>query len=293
MGDGDMAEAYGLQPNYGCCTANFHQGWPKFASMVMYSTPDGGAAVVQYAPASAVIPGVSGTTVDVDTEYPFEDAATITVTTASAMPVYLRIPGWAVAATVNGAQAANGTMWKGSADTGVTTFHVNFNPRVRLEQWDHGAASVHRGALMYSLPIAANYTVIAHHFGSENMSSDYTLTPISQWQFALDVDPRSLDKSLVFTSHGYVNGSAPFNHSNWPSEIRAYLRPLPSWGVEKNSAAEPPTSPACNVTGRCGPPEVHNLVPHGGTDLRIGELPLASFPGLHFDVRDQEERVYV
>ena len=23
--DGDMAEAYGLEPNYGCCTANFHQ----------------------------------------------------------------------------------------------------------------------------------------------------------------------------------------------------------------------------------------------------------------------------
>ena len=24
--DGDMAETYGLEPNYGCCTANFNQG---------------------------------------------------------------------------------------------------------------------------------------------------------------------------------------------------------------------------------------------------------------------------
>ena len=23
--DGDMAETYGLEPNYGCCTANFNQ----------------------------------------------------------------------------------------------------------------------------------------------------------------------------------------------------------------------------------------------------------------------------
>ena len=24
--DGDMAETYGLEPNFGCCTANFNQG---------------------------------------------------------------------------------------------------------------------------------------------------------------------------------------------------------------------------------------------------------------------------
>eukprot|EP01050_Picozoa_sp_SAG11_P014409 SAG11_NODE_1772_length_4273_cov_3.739578_9_plen_147_part_00 len=26
--DGDMSETYGLEPNYGCCTANFNQGAP-------------------------------------------------------------------------------------------------------------------------------------------------------------------------------------------------------------------------------------------------------------------------
>merc|ERR1719161_1408265 len=73
--DGDMSEAYGLEPNYGCCTANFNQGWPKYASLVILSAPDGGPVVALHAPASARLPG--GVTVDVDTKYPFEDSATV------------------------------------------------------------------------------------------------------------------------------------------------------------------------------------------------------------------------
>ena len=33
--DGDMAETYGLEPNYGCCTANFNQGAPLSRSLAL------------------------------------------------------------------------------------------------------------------------------------------------------------------------------------------------------------------------------------------------------------------
>ena len=60
-----------------------------------------------YAPAAATLPG--GGTVDIDTTYPFGDTATVTVSSPAATPVYLRVPGWATGATINGEAVQNGT----------------------------------------------------------------------------------------------------------------------------------------------------------------------------------------
>merc|ERR1719440_1226938 len=188
-------------------------------------------------------------------------------------------------------------MWKGSANADATKFTVAFNPAVRLEEWDGGAVSVHRGALLYSLPITPNYTVYAHHFGSDTQSNDYYLQPTTPWQFALDVDPSALSKSIVFSAPGYKEGTAPFNHSNWPTELTATLRSLPSWGTALNSAAVPPTSPACTHAATeaapCGSAEKHLLVPHGGTELRIGEMPLAYFAHAQANLPAPETVQYV
>jgi uncharacterized protein len=46
----DWSNIYGLEPHYGCCTANMHQGWPKFVKKLVMATPDGGLAIVAYGP---------------------------------------------------------------------------------------------------------------------------------------------------------------------------------------------------------------------------------------------------
>merc|ERR1712048_53044 len=109
----------------------------------------------------------------------------------------------------------------GKAHKGQTKFVVEFNPTVRLEEWNGGAVSVHRGQLLYSLPITPNYTVYAHHFGTDTMSNDYYLYPQTSWQFALDVDPSAVEKSIQFKSTEIPDysqeGEAPFNHTGWPT----------------------------------------------------------------------------
>merc|ERR1712083_1140621 len=139
------------------------------------------------------------------------------------------------------------------------------------EEWDNGAVSVHRGSLLYVLPIEPNYTVYGHHFGSEDMSNDYYLVPTTKWQYAIDVDPRTPSASLTFVQDGYKAGAAPFNHSGWSTSLNANLRFVPSWAEDRNSAAPPPASPACSAAHSCGPVEKHQLVPYGGSELRIGE----------------------
>jgi hypothetical protein len=46
----DDANMFGLEPNFGCCTANMHQGWPKFVSHLWMGTIEGGLASISYAP---------------------------------------------------------------------------------------------------------------------------------------------------------------------------------------------------------------------------------------------------
>jgi DUF1680 family protein len=48
--NGPESNVFGLEPNFGCCTANLHQGWPKFAASLWMATPDDGLAAIAYAP---------------------------------------------------------------------------------------------------------------------------------------------------------------------------------------------------------------------------------------------------
>jgi hypothetical protein len=77
--DGPESNLYGLEPNFGCCTANFHQGWPKIISSLLMlsgtqqSNSQDGLVAVVYAPCE-VRTILRGTPVHVaeETNYPFE-----------------------------------------------------------------------------------------------------------------------------------------------------------------------------------------------------------------------------
>ena len=91
--NGPESNLYGLEPNFGCCTANMHQGWPKFAAHLWMTTPDGGLVAAAWAPCrvEATVQGVP-VRVDVDTDYPFRDTITVTVTPSARRAVPAAAP---------------------------------------------------------------------------------------------------------------------------------------------------------------------------------------------------------
>jgi hypothetical protein len=84
--DGPESNIYGLEPNFGCCTANFHQGWPKFTGSLWMASADGGLVAAAYSPCEVktVVQGVPVELTE-ETQYPFRE--TIHVTVSPARPV--------------------------------------------------------------------------------------------------------------------------------------------------------------------------------------------------------------
>ena len=249
-----------------------------------------GAAVTLLIPASATLK--DGATVNVTTTYPFEDTVVVTCQTSKSkprsFPLSIRVPVWATNATLNGLAVAAGmfSQQRCQSNSAANRFVLELSPEIAVEEWagdQHGGAaknnaySVVRGPLLYSLPLAHNFTVYGRHFGTgDQASNDYYLNRNSAWNFALVIDRNHPTKTLQFVrGAAYDDGAAPFNRSG-PLSITASARLVPGWTEALNSAAPPPLSPACQAAAAdCGPVTQVTLVPHGYTELRVGEFPLA------------------
>ena len=130
--DGGASTGFGVAPNFGCCTANMQQGWPKLASNIFLESQDGSLLVAALLPAKTMF---KGATVDMSTsDYPFADQVTISV--SGSVKLLVRIPVWADRATiaVEGveAPAANGTLYPVEC-AGSVQIVVSLNPTIRVE----------------------------------------------------------------------------------------------------------------------------------------------------------------
>jgi DUF1680 family protein len=291
--NGPDSNLYGLEPNFGCCTANLHQGWPKFASHLWMKTRDGGLAVVAYAPC-VVETKIQGKPVKVviETWYPFRDQVSIKVTVPEPMtfPLLLRVPAWAGKATIGpleqdvdlgggelradvievevprrGSRPAGGYLPLKARWSETKTVLLRLPLEPRLYPGFHDAAAIERGPLVFALPIEAEWKKVKDN----PRFADWEVYPKSPWNYALQLDREHPGRSIAFEVRG--DGKNVFSASGAPVVAKVKGRRIPSWGLERGAAAPPPASHVASTE----PLEDLKLVPYGCTDLRITEFPLS------------------
>lgn len=267
--NGADANLFGLEPNFGCCTANMHQGWPKLVSHMWMADNDGGLAAVSYAPCKLAMRVGTGALLQlkVSGDYPFRDEVKIALSLdrPERFAISLRIPEWCASPhlIINGEQVALQAV-KGYAKVerewrDGEIMKLQLPMEVHTVSRNLYAVSIERGPLVYALPIQENWQRITER----EMFHDWEIYPGSPWKYGLLADT---DYEVNMADVPYQ----PFEAVDAPVRLKVSGKLIRDWRMEGNNAGTPPLNP--NVEGQ--PVTELELVPYGSARLRIGEFPL-------------------
>jgi uncharacterized protein len=273
--NGPESNLFGLEPNFGCCTANLHQGWPKFAASLWMGTPDHGLAALAYGPSEvkALVGDGVPVIIDEQTEYPFRDSVRITVQPqrAATFPLVVRIPEWAQGAQIK----VNGEAIAGVAAGKFFTIRREWLPGDRVElkfpmavvsaEGFHDGVTIQRGPLVYALPVGENWRKLKQ----TGPASDWEIYPTSPWNYALDVASSGAQPRSRFAVEERAMGTQPYSVDGAPVAIHAKGRRVPEWQTVNESAGVLPASPVSSKQ----PEETLTLLPYGAVRLRITVFP--------------------
>ena len=260
------AHTFGLEPHYGCCTANFGQGWPKLVLSGLLKENDGIAM-------GAIIPCKldtnirgAGVSIEIITNYPFEDGYRVIVNAEQPVnfPLSLRIPGAAKTVQINGKVLA-GNSGRHIINQGWqnrTEIKVEMDFTIELTPHGENLYFLRRGNLVFSLPIKSRWEKLEYSRNGVERKfpyCDYELFPESEWNFAFK------GCNFSFIKNGMSNPA--FDTQNAPVSIRAKMVPV-NWPFKDGLAA--PCPPDANPIGEERELE---LIPYGCTDLRMTVIP--------------------
>ena len=261
--NGKEAHVFGLEPEYGCCTANFGQGFPKLALSAFARTQDG---IMLGVPEPATVKTeIQGSCVEIrcDTAYPFRDRAVLHVqcNRETEFSLQIRVPGFAKGARINGQDAAPGQVHTLQRRWRNDSVEIEFDFRTELIPRPSGLYAVQRGPLVFALPIAAEVKRVEYaRNGVERRFPycDYHLFPAAPWNYGF------ASQTFECLEHPIEN---PFDPASPALSLRTKLRRV-AWGSH-DGFCDP--SPDLSQAGEC---EDCELIPYGAAKLRMTELPL-------------------
>lgn len=263
--NGREAHLFGLEPNFGCCTANMNQAWPKFALSAFLHQGD---TVLSVVPVPAAL-RTGEVSVTLNTQYPFENRLEYVAEGKRDFTLCIRIPSFAKSLTVNGRPAT-------PDQAQLLTFAIRAGEQTRLEiafetvpeliDRPHDLKSARCGSLVFSLPISYEKKRLeyeSHGVERKYPYCDYEYLPQSDWNYAYASPFLSCEQRTV--------SDTPFSSEQPPVVLKAEMQRI-AWGLEdgfETVCAKVPEShaPLSNA-------EVVTLYPYGCAKLRMTEMPL-------------------
>lgn len=259
--NGPRAHLFGLEPNYGCCTANFNQGFPKLALSAWMHRDD---TVIN----ALMLPcrlETDGMAITLKTDYPFQNSAKYSIEAERAFNLIIRIPSFAENLTVNG-EAVKTKDISLSIQKGKTEIHLAFDVPVRLKERPHQLNAVQAGSLLFVLPVPFQKKRIEYtRRGVERKYPycDYELIPTGDWNYAF--------RNTAFSVQYNGVSEIPFSGSHPPVTVTAEMQKI-DWGTKATQKT------ICRKTPQSltaiGSTETKTLIPYGCAKLRMTEMPL-------------------
>lgn len=261
--NGNDAHLFGLEPNYGCCTANFNQGWPKLAlSAFMHN----GDTVISAIPIPSAVK-TDEFSIKLKTDYPFENRFEYTVASKKKFTLRVRIPSFAKDLSVNGKSICYSEelcFEIGAGETAHYTVEFTVSP-VPISR-PHDLKSVRCGSLIFSIPIEYDKKIIEYeNNGIERKYPycDYEYIPRSEWNYAYS--------SPLFEVERCKPTDIPFDSQNPPVKVKAKVKKI-AWGYEEGYDTVCAKVPKSRIA--LEEEKEILLYPYGCAKLRMTEIPL-------------------
>ncbi len=261
--NGSEAHLFGLEPNFGCCTANFGQAWPKLALSAFLYRED---TVLSAVPIPCEL-RTDRLSVALRTNYPFENEFLYTVQAREAFRLRVRIPSFARNLKVNGVPTDSTGEIDFTFEAGTDTqIRISYETAIELAERPHQLHCVKCGSLVFSIPIAYEKRMLVYvRDGVERKFPycDYEYVGTSEWRYGYVGDRFEIRRHPV--------GEIPFASDNPPVTVQTEVQKI-DWDYEDGFETVCAKKPVSAVP--LGEKESIELYPYGCAKLRMTEVPL-------------------